>query len=181
MDKVAMVLMDGVEEIEAIAVIDILRRADISVSTYSVGDKKVRGSHGIIFEADKLISEAAHENFKMIVLPGGPGVEHLKKDPRVGDLLERHTGKDKYVAAICAAPTVLGEFGMLKGRAVTGYPGTEERLQKAGAIVTLGKVVIDENLITGRGAGTALEFALELVTALKGSAKSEWLREKLAM
>ena len=84
-------------------------------------------------------------------------------------------------AAICAAPTVLAEYGMLKGRSVTGYPGTGDRLREAEANFVDGKVVIDEHLITSRGPGTSIDFALEIVTALRGAAKSEWVREKLAL
>ncbi len=181
MDQVALVLAEGFEEIEAIAVIDILRRADIPVTTYSLAQRMVKGSHGIAIEADALIDEALKSQFKMVILPGGPAVETLKKDSRVGALLEKQIGKDKYIGAICAAPTVLAEFGMLKGRSVTGYPGTEVRLRAAEANVMMSKVVVDEQLITSRGPGTSLEFALELVTVLKGAAKSEWLREKLAL
>lgn len=181
MEHVAMLLADGFEEIEAISVIDILRRADIHVKTYSLDQKMVRGSHGITIEADESIEVAEKMNFTMLVLPGGPGVEKLKKDPRVGALLEKQVGPSKYVAAICAAPTVLAEYGMLKGRSVTGYPGTEDKLREAEANFVDGKVVIDEHLITSRGPGTSIDFALEIVTALRGAAKSEWVKEKLAL
>ncbi len=181
MEQVALLLADGFEEIEAIAVIDILRRADIPIKTYSLNQKMVRGSHGIAIEADESLEVAEKQNFTMVILPGGPGVEVLKKDPRVKQLLARQVGPDKYVAAICAAPTVLAEFGMLKGRSVTGYPGTEAKLQDAEANYTASKVVVDEHLITSRGPGTSIDFALELVTALRGAAKSEWVREKLAL
>ncbi|RYZ56103.1 MAG: DJ-1/PfpI family protein [Proteobacteria bacterium] len=179
--KVAMILADGFEEIEAIAVIDVLRRADVNVKTYSLKGKIVHGAHGINIEADESMETAINENFTMVILPGGPGVQALKDDARVGALLEKQIGKDKYVAAICAAPTVLAEYGMLKGRSVTGYPGTEDKLRAAEATYTGSKVVVDEHLITSRGPGTAIEFGLEIVTALKGAAQSEWVREKLSL
>jgi 4-methyl-5(b-hydroxyethyl)-thiazole monophosphate biosynthesis len=181
MERVALLLADGFEEIEAIAVIDVLRRADINIKTYSLNQKMVRGSHGIAVEADESIEVADKENFTMVVLPGGPGVERLKEDPRVGHLLAKQIGPNKYVAAICAAPTVLANYGMLKGRSVTGYPGTERKLRDAEANFTEGKVVIDEHLITSRGPGTAIDFALEIVTALRGAAMSEKVREALAL
>ncbi len=181
MEHVAMILADGFEEIEAIAVIDVLRRADINIKTYSLKNKLVQGAHGITIEADESIETAQQENFTMLILPGGPGVKALKEDPRVGQLLEKQIGGDKYLAAICAAPTVLAEYGMLKGRTVTGYPGTEEKLRGADATFTNSKVVIDGHLITSRGPGTAIDFALEIITALRGTAKSDSVREKLAI
>lgn len=181
MEQVAVLLADGFEEIEAIAVIDILRRADIPVKTFSLNQKLVRGAHGITIEADESLEVGESENFSMLVLPGGPGVEKLKKDRRVGVLLENQANRGKPVAAICAAPTVLAEYGMLKGRSVTGYPGTEGILRAGEANFTDGKVVVDEHLITSRGPGTAVDFALELVVALKGTAKAEWVKEKLAL
>lgn len=181
MEPVAVLLADGFEELEAVAVIDILRRADIPVKTFSLNQKFVKGSHGISIEADESLEVGEAEDFSMLVLPGGPGVEKLKKDERVGLLLERQVNRGKYVAAICAAPTVLAEYGMLKGRTVTGYPGTEAVLRAAEATVTNGSVVVDEQLITSRGPGTAVAFALELVVALKGTAKADSVREKLAL
>lgn len=181
MELVAVLLADGFEELEAVAVIDILRRADIPVRTYSLNQKLVKGSHGIIIEADDSLEVGESENFSMLVLPGGPGVEKLKKDARVGLLLEKQAARGKHIAAICAAPTVLAEYGMLQGRSVTGYPGTEDVLRDKEANFTDGKVVVDEHLITSRGPGTAIDFALELVVALKGTAKADWVREKLAL
>lgn len=181
MEHVAMILADGFEEIEAIAVIDVLRRADVKIKTYTLKGKVVHGAHGINIEADESIETAQQQDFTMLILPGGPGVQALKDDPRVGELLERQIGSDKYVAAICAAPTVLADYGMLKGRTVTGYPGTDDRLRQAEANYTGSKVVIDEHLITSRGPGTAIDFALEIVTLLKGAAKSDSVREKLAL
>ncbi len=181
MESVAMILADGFEEIEAVAVIDILRRADIPLKTFSLKGKLVHGAHGINIEADDSIENTQKENFELLILPGGPGVQALKDDPRVIDLLKKQFAREKYVAAICAAPTVLAANGMLKGRTVTGYPGTESALKHGEATFTNSKVVVDGRLITSRGPGTAVDFALEIITALKGVAKSDAVREKLAL
>jgi 4-methyl-5(b-hydroxyethyl)-thiazole monophosphate biosynthesis len=180
MSDVALLLADGFEEMEAIAVIDILRRADVKLTTLGLTQKMVKGAHGLTVQADDLLEAAAGKPFDMVVLPGGPGVENLKKDSRVASLLEQQFSQKKWVGAICAAPTVLAAQGLLKGRTVTGYPGTEDTLKNAGAQLKLDAAVTDGNLITGRGPGTAIEFSLALVTALKGEAASKKVRAQLA-
>lgn len=180
MADVAVLLADGFEEMEAIAVIDILRRADIPLTTLALTNKAVKGSHGIVVQADDLLENAAGKSYGMVVLPGGPGVENLKKDSRVASLLEQQLSQKKLVGAICAAPTVLAGLGMLKGKTVTGYPGTEDVLTKGGAQLKLEPAVVDGSLVTGRGPGTAVEFALALVATLKGEAASKKVRNQLA-
>lgn len=180
MADVAVLLADGFEEMEAVAVIDILRRADISLTTLALANKSVKGAHGLVVQADDLLENAAGKNYGMVVLPGGPGVENLKKDSRVASLLEQQISQKKLVGAICAAPTVLAGLGMLKDKTVTGYPGTEDVLKKGGAKLQLDAAVVDGNLVTGRGPGTAVEFALTLVSKLKGDAVSKKVRDGLA-
>lgn len=180
MSQVAVLLADGFEEIEAVTVIDVLRRADVQVRTLAVKEsRQVRGAHGIDLEADGLLDhEASSADWDFVILPGGqPGADTLRDDPRVTSLLESQLGKNRRVAAICAAPIALGIHGMLKGRRVTCYPGFEDQLR--GAFLGSEPVVIDENLTTSRGPGTAMAFAFALVEQLKGRPQAEELRKSM--
>lgn len=172
-------LADGFEEIEALAVVDVLRRADIAVSTVSVtGARNVRGAHDIVVAADLLFQEADYAECEMIVLPGGmPGTANLAKHEglikQIGDFAE----KGKWIAAICAAPSILGKMSLLKGKRATSFPGYEDDM--IGAIYTEDRVVRDGSFITSRGAGTAIEFALKLVEQLKNEQTAAALRKKM--
>jgi len=178
MSHVAVLLADGFEEIEAVTVIDVLRRADIQVRTLALKDKLVKGAHGIDIHADGLLEVEQGMDWDLVVLPGGqPGANTLRDDPRVESLLERQLGHNKMVAAICAAPIALGAHGMLKGRNVTCYPGFEDQL--IDAHLSRETVVIDQKLTTSRGPGTALAFALALVTQLKGQTLADKLRQEM--
>ena len=176
MPRVCVLLASGFEEIEAITVIDVLRRAEVEVVTAAVGPSPVRGSHRVMVQADKSLAEAAKEDWDMVVLPGGlPGATNLRDDPGVQDLILRQAKAGRKLAAICAAPIVLGRAGLLKGRKATSYPGFQEQL--LGVLYQESAVVCDGNITTSRGPGTAMAFALQLVTDLKGKEAADNLRK----
>ena len=161
-------LADGFEEIEALIPADVLRRAGADVKTVSVSDSlTVHGTHGIDVTADISISSVKAEDASMYILPGGmPGTNNLYACERLKELLSEGAEKGIYLAAICAAPSVLGRLGLLYGRKVTCYPGFEKYLD--GAECTGAPVEADGRIITARGMGVALDFALALCAALKG-------------
>jgi 4-methyl-5(b-hydroxyethyl)-thiazole monophosphate biosynthesis len=160
-------LADGFEEIEALTVVDVLRRADIAVETVSMeSGKAVRGAHDITVEADALFAEADYAACEMIVLPGGmPGSANLARHEGLAAQLNAFARSGKWLAAICAAPMVLGGLSLLAGKRATCFPGMEDRL--TGAIYSEDRVVRDGKIITSRAPGTAMEFSLELVRLLK--------------
>ncbi|MDD4200083.1 MAG: DJ-1/PfpI family protein [Eubacteriales bacterium] len=169
-------LATGFEEVEAITVVDILRRADIEVRSVSVTEKKlVMGAHGINVEADILFVDADYSICEMIVLPGGmPGATNLEAHEGLMRNIREFAVGDKKIAAICAAPLALGTAGVIEGRRATIYPGMEDRL--AGAVPTGEAVTVDGNIITGKGPAFAMEFALTIVEEIKGTT----IREKVA-
>ena len=174
--RVVVPLAEGFEEVEAVAVIDVLRRAGIEVICASVsGSRMVTGSHRLSVAVDTALAEVHSADLDLVALPGGlPGSTTLAASPAVLELLRRVYGQGGLVAAICAAPLALQAAGLLHGRKVTCYPGIEKQLM--GAIYTGQTVECDERIITSRGAGTALPFALELVRALGRAAQAEQLR-----
>lgn len=158
-------LADGFEEIEALATVDILRRANIETKTVGVGTKFPTGTHGIKVEADILVEDTVTDSLEGVVLPGGlPGAWNLKASGRVEELTRYCHNNGKLVSAICAAPSVLGDWGLLSGKNAVCYPGFEERL--VGAVVVDAPAVTDGLTVTGKGAGTAVEFALAIVAKL---------------
>lgn len=168
-------LADGFEEIEALGCVDILRRAGIEVETVGVTGKTVAGAHGINVEADILISECGYDA-EMVILPGGSvGTDNLAASCEVASLVNDAAERNAYVAAICAAPTVLGKLGLLQGRRAVCYPGLEGRL--AGAVKSSERVCADGNFITSRGPGTTAEFSLTIVELLKGRETADAVRE----
>lgn len=168
-------LLPGFEEIEAVTLIDVLRRADVTVVVASDAAGPVTGSHGIAVTADQPLDAVAADRLDMIVLPGGmPGARHLAEHPRVQALVRELAEAGKITAAICAAPIALAAAGVHRGHRVTCYPGFEDRL--AGADVVAERVVIDGKVATSRGPGTALEFALALVGLLEGEPVAAKLR-----
>lgn len=174
MKRVLVPLAEGFEELEAVTVIDILRRAGIEVVVASLAGSPVTGSHGIRIAADTPLAAVVEQDFDMIALPGGmPGAEHLRNDPRVADFVRRLHGRGRPIAAICAAPMVLAAAGVLAGRRATSYPGF------LGEASTGEAVVVDGNVITSRGPGTALDFALTLVEALMGPAARQATESRL--
>ncbi|MBN2159470.1 MAG: DJ-1/PfpI family protein [Spirochaetes bacterium] len=176
--RVIVPLAEGFEEIEAVTIIDVLRRAGVEVTSAFLKKNPVTGSHAISVTADKNIEGIKSSDFDCMVLPGGmPGSANLKDDQRVIELAREFSSKEKIVAAICAAPLVLGYAGVLKGRRATCYPGFEA--QMTGATPVADPVVRDGTVITGRGPGCAIPFALELVAALAGKQVAEQLRESM--
>ena len=179
--KVAEFLVDGFEQIEALAPVDLLRRAKIEVDIISVFDEKmVKSSHGVIVETEKDLKDINFDDYDMIILPGGPGTENYEKsDLFVEKLLKYSKDKEKYIAAICAAPSVLARLGILTGKNAACFPSVENELIKDGAVLSRDKVVKDGTIITSRGAGTALDFSLKLVEVLKGTEKAEKISEMI--
>ena len=173
MKKVYILFADGFEEVEAITPVDLLRRAGIDVKMVSVtGNETVTGSHGISFKTDMLYNSEVLDG-DMLVLPGGmPGTTHLKESEAVKEAVDHYHKNGKYLAAICAAPTVFGEMGLLNGKMATCYPGLESGLLGAMWPGDSYPVVVDGQFITSRGVGTAISFALKLIEILDSEKKS---------
>ena len=173
---VLLFLADGFEEIEALTPVDIMRRAGIETIIVGVTGKVVTGAHGIQVESDISIDDTVMDGLEMVVLPGGlPGADNLRVNDRVRELTVKTFENGGFVSAICAAPRVLGELGLLKGKKAVCYPGFEKYLD--GAEISDTHVVKDGKIITAIGMGASVEFALELVSALKGSAVSNKIAE----
>lgn len=171
-------LADGFEEIEALATVDILRRADIETLTVGVGTRTPVGTHNIKVEADITEEEASIDNLEGIVLPGGlPGAWNLKDSKKVKELTDYCFKNGKIVSAICAAPSVLGDWEMLADKKAVCYPGFEDRLK--GAVVVDAPAVADGFVVTGKGAGAALEFAFALVEKLCSKEKADSINEAM--
>lgn len=168
MAKVYAYLAEGLEEVECLAVVDVLRRSGVDVTMVSItGAKEITGSHGIKFMADALFEEANSDAADVLFLPGGmPGTNHLKAHEGLKAAIEKANKQGRRVAAICAAPSVLGSMGLLKGRTATCYPGFEDQL--TGVSYTSQGVVTDGNITTSRGLGYALDLGLELIRLLQG-------------
>lgn len=173
MTKVYIFLADGYEEIEGLTVVDLLRRANIDITMVSItGNLMVTGSHKISSKADVLFEEADFSDADMLVLPGGmPGTKNLSEHEGLDRLLKEFSTKGKPLAAICAAPSVLGTKGLLVGKNATCYPGHEASL--TGAHILNTTVVTDGNIITSRGMGTAIDFSLALIKSIAGEAEAE--------
>lgn len=163
MNKIGIFMANGCEEIEGLTVVDLARRAGLTIDMISItGKQVVEGSHKISFETDVLKEEADFSNYDGIILPGGlPGTNHLQEDETVQKVITEFAKEGKLVAAICAAPKVLGQAGLLKGKKATCHRGFEDEL--IGATVLEEEVVVDGNIITSRGMGTAIPFGLEVV------------------
>ena len=169
--KVLIPLAQGCEELEAVTLIDLLRRANIEVVTASLEDGPVRASRDTVLVPDTTLDEALGEEYDMVVLPGGlPGADHLDNDGRIRKLLQDMAANDRFTAAICAAPKVLAHAGLLQGRRATAYPGVLESLDLKDITLQSDAVVIDGKVVTSRGPGTAMDFALTLIELLAGAA-----------
>ncbi len=171
-------LADGFEEIEALSPLDLLRRAGVDVATVGIGNKTICGAHGIKVEADITDSELVldRDTLEMIILPGGmPGTLNLDASAVVHKAIDVATENDVYVAAICAAPSILGSIGLLCGKEAICYPGFEQKL--VGAKISDKRVVVDGKIITAAGMGVATEFGLVLVGLLCGEDRSLALRK----
>ena len=162
--RVLCLLADGFEEIETVTPVDLLRRAGVEVIMASLGEGTVTGRCGIRLLADLALADANPETFDLLLIPGGPGVAELRRDGRAATLAREFHAAGKTVAAICAAPLVLKDAGLLDGRNFTAHFAAHDELPG----VSPERVVVDGNLITSRGAGTALDFGLELITHLVG-------------
>lgn len=171
---ITVLLADGFEEIEALTPVDMLRRAGKKVVTVGITGKTVTGAHDIAVIADCEPKDLPHDKIECLILPGGmPGTKNLDASPETDALINRTLSDGGRLAAICAAPSVLGKRGLLRGKKATCYPSFERFLE--GATTSTEKVVTDENVTTSRGAGTAMDFALELVSLLVSPEKSEEL------
>lgn len=172
---------EGFEEIEALAVVDILRRAEIRTHMIGVTGKSVTGAHDITVQMDNTIKEITHlSDVSMLVLPGGmPGTKHLMESGPLKNLLNEAYNSDLYIAAICAAPMVLSEHDLIKGRKITCYPGIEKELKHFVHSEEL--VVQDGKLITAKGPGAAIAFGLKLTEILKGNKVSEAVKRSLIL
>ena len=174
---VYMFLANGFEEIEALCPLDLMRRASIDVKTVSVSeDELVTGSHGITVKADITADKLCDSAPEMVILPGGlPGTTNLEASEKVQKALDDAIKTNAYICAICAAPSVLGKRGILKGKEATCYPGFEKHLE--GAKISDKRVVTDGKIITAAGMGVSLDFGLSIVSALCGKEKADELRK----
>ncbi len=178
MPKVIIPLAQGFEEIEAVTLIDIMRRAGIEVTVAGITEGNITGSHKIQITPDTELSTIQAENYDSIVLPGGqPGSDNLAKDPTLLTLLQEFNRKQKITAAVCAAPIVLAKAGLLENKQVTVYPGYEQVL--GNVHFSTDSVVTDGTVITSRGPGTAASLAFTIVEHLVGKEKSEQLRKTM--
>ena len=182
MTKVLVPLATGCEELEAVTIIDLLRRAEIDVTTASLDDQPVICARKTVIIADTSLQDVLNDDFDLLVLPDGlPGADNLNNDPRIHQLITRLSNENKPVAAICAAPKVLLTNGILKGKKVTAYPGSLNALDsliKSNNIeLSDAPVEIDGNVITSRGPGTAMDFALALIEILLGKKARDRVEE----
>lgn len=177
MKNALVILAPGFEEIEAITIIDLLRRADINVTTASISEKEVTGSHNIPVIADALINEITNTDFDIVLLPGGPGVSNLEKSQKVLDLILVQAAKNKLLGAICAAPIVLNRAGLLTNKSVTSHPSEEKTFTNSNYLYE--NVVMDGNIITSRAVGTALDFSLKIIETLIGKDKAKDIAGKI--
>ena len=179
MGKLYLFLAEGFEEIEALMVVDICRRAKLELVTVSVtGEREVSGSHNIPVRADALFEETDFSDLSMLILPGGGlGTTNLENHKALMELMEQCAGEGKYISAICAAPRIPGKHGLLKGEKACCYPGNEEFL--LGAEVRQEAAVVSGNYITGRGMGCSMEFAFAIVERMAGKEAMEEVRAKI--
>lgn len=169
--KILVPVANGIEMVEALAIVDVFRRAGATVDIASIHELVITSSHGVKIHADKLIGECLDEQYDLVAVPGGiPGAEHLRDCKPLVDILNKQNKANRLYGAICASPAlVLGENGLLEGKSATCHPGFISRLKSDTA--SENTVVFDQNCVTSRGAGTAVEFALELLGILMGDQK----------
>ena len=174
--KVAVYFGTGYEEIEALAVVDILRRGNVEVIMVGVNGNSVVSSRGVSINMDQTINEVDHSTIDMMVLPGGvPGVNHLEENPILIEQLKLFKMQNKWLAAICAAPSILGKHDLLEGEVATCYPGYEKYL--LGCHYKEDGVVVSNRIVTGKGAGYSISFALKLLEIIKGESVANKVRE----
>lgn len=172
-------LADGFEEVEALAAVDMIRRAGLELKTVGVDNILINGAHGIRVECDCTADEIVLDsNLSAVILPGGmPGTLNLEKNQIVQKAIDYACEKERLICAICAAPSILGHKGLLKGKKAIAYPGFEKDLE--GAEISENHVVCDGNIITAKGAGVAVDFGLEIVSYLSGAEKAEEIRKAI--
>ncbi|MHB1140529.1 MAG: DJ-1 family glyoxalase III [Sulfuricaulis sp.] len=174
MATVLVPLAQGVEELEAVTVVDLLRRAGIEVVTAGLDAAPVKGSRGTVLLPDTTLERAIEREYDMLVLPGGqPGATHLEQDARVITLVRKMARDNRFTAAICAAPKVLARAGVLDGKRATSFPGALDPTQWPNVRLENSPVVTDGRVITSRGPGTAMDFSLELIGLLVGREKRD--------
>lgn len=176
---VAVFFANGYEEIEALTVVDLTRRAGIETWMVSItGERKVTGSHGIEVSMDKTLEEVDFNGVEMIVLPGGmPGTLNLEACELLMEKVREFDKAGKYISAICAAPTVFGHLGLLKGKKACCYPGMEDGLE--GAEVTYDSIAVAEHILTSRGMGTAIDFGLQIIARFRGKDAADEMAKKI--
>ncbi len=180
MSKVLVPIAEGVEELEAVTIIDLLRRAEIDVVVASLKQGPVKASRGVVLLADMDLEQALEQEYDMVVLPGGAvGSDNLNNDERISELLKVMADSERFTAAICAAPKVLAGAGVLKGHTITAFPGVMAEVSDRPFTDSGAAVVKDRNIITSRGPGTAMDFALALIAELAGSAKRDEVESQL--
>jgi 4-methyl-5(b-hydroxyethyl)-thiazole monophosphate biosynthesis len=179
--KVYIFLADGFEEIEGLTVVDMLRRADIDITTVSIQDTTaVTGAHRIPVTADVTFDAVKDTKADMLVLPGGmPGTLNLKAHKGVESMILNQVKDGGYIAAICAAPSVFADLGLLEGKTATSYPSFEEVLREKGSNYIYEKVAVDDNIITSRGMGTAIEFSAKLIEVLRDKKTADTILESI--
>ena len=179
MAKVGIFFGTGFEEVEALAVVDVLRRGGVEVNMISItGEETVTSSHGVGVKMDQMLADTKFDELDMIVLPGGmPGTRNLEACEALMEQVDRFYADGKWIGAICAAPTILGHRGILKGRNACCYPNMEDEL--SGAKVSFHSVEVSDKVITSRGMGTAIEFGLTILGQLEGEQKANQLAEKI--
>lgn len=170
-------LANGFEEMEALAPVDILRRAGLELATVGVGGRKITGAHNIEVTADFTEEEVKFDSIDMVILPGGPGTKNLEQSVVMRNAVLNCAEKGKPIAAICAAPSILGHLGLLKEHTATCFPGYEQEL--GARELSESFVCVSKNIITAKGAGVAVDFALKIVEVLCGSEKSNRLRKTI--
>ncbi len=180
MSHVLVPLAQGCEELEAITITDLLVRAGISVTTCGLDAQPVKASRGTTIIPDCSIDAVMQESFDLIVLPGGlPGADHLRDNKQLQSLLKKQAEDNKYLAAICAAPKALAEAGVLDGKTATSFPGVLETLENPAISISKNAIEIDGKVVTSRGPGTAMDFALTLIELLEGRTKREEVEQQL--
>lgn len=179
MTRVLVPLAQGCEDLEAVTIINVLRRAGMELLSAGLDSAPVKGARGLQFIPDSLLEDVKNRDFDLVVLPGGqPGTENLRRDSRIRELLLRQKDKGAWIAAVCAAPLALADAGLLQGKKATCYPGALDSVAHGAALVDA-PVVVDGKLITGRSAGMCLDFSLALVEALLGVGKRLETEERM--
>lgn len=180
MARVLVPLASGCEELEAVTIIDLLRRAEVEVISAGLTPGPVKASRGTVLLPDALLDDVIDQHFDMVVLPGGlPGADNLEQDARIKHILKQTHQQGHLVAAICAAPKVLANFGLLDNCRATAYPGVLDPQQFPNILISTQPVEIDGTIITSKGPGTAMDFALTLVECLCGAEKKEQVATQL--